>query len=119
MWMLGRFYEMGVEVEKDEKKAFKLYSEISIETGYGHFAVGYCHEFGIGTIPDIRTAIQCYTKSSKEKFCQQLGMYALYLCYAYGTGVDYDKKKAEEFRKNSEKNIKPLNEVLIDVEKSM
>ncbi|GBC01725.1 hypothetical protein RclHR1_04300007 [Rhizophagus clarus] len=99
---LGRSYQYGNGVKKDEGKAFELYKELA-EQGYSNAQnkLGYCYEGGIGTKKDLEKAIYWYQRAAKNQ--NKFSQYHLGRCYEFGNGIEKDEVKAFEwYRKSAE-----------------
>ncbi|RIB07248.1 kinase-like domain-containing protein [Gigaspora rosea] len=90
---LGCFYLHGINVEKDEYKAFVQF-EKSANMGHteGINCLGYCYEYGIGVEKNENKAFIYYQKSAD--MYNSNGMYQVGYYYYIGIGVDIDKHKA-------------------------
>ncbi|RIB09735.1 hypothetical protein C2G38_247696 [Gigaspora rosea] len=99
---LGYFYLHGINIEKDEYKAF-TYFEKSAKMGHteGINSLGYCYEYGIGVEKNENKAFINYQKSADMN--NPNGMYQVGYCYNLGIGVEVNKYKAfEHYLKSAE-----------------
>lgn len=61
---LGLFYENGIDIEKDEIKAFYWYQKAAEnENKYAQYNLGLCYKNGIGIIKDEYKAFYWYQKA--------------------------------------------------------
>ncbi|KAF0496907.1 kinase-like protein [Gigaspora margarita] len=98
--ILGSFLEAGINVPKDDKKAFECYMK-SAQSGnpIGQALVGACYEEGTGISKDEKEAFEWYLKSAEKG--DSHGQFKLGTCYREGKGVPMDEKKAFEWFKRS------------------
>ncbi len=72
MFYLGKFYEAGTGVEKDERKAFELYSRSAAHGGTpaspAMHALGRCYEDGIGVEADTEQAAYWYALAEENGY---------------------------------------------------
>eukprot|EP00297_Palpitomonas_bilix_P015066 CAMPEP_0113899782 /NCGR_PEP_ID=MMETSP0780_2-20120614/20260_1 /TAXON_ID=652834 /ORGANISM="Palpitomonas bilix" /LENGTH=209 /DNA_ID=CAMNT_0000892063 /DNA_START=24 /DNA_END=650 /DNA_ORIENTATION=- /assembly_acc=CAM_ASM_000599 len=89
--ILGYYYQVGVYVEKDEKRASSIFVDLA---GKGHWGSrGVCHEYGYDPYEkSIEKAVECYRKGVEEG--DEVSLNNLGLCFDNGTGVDTNEKKA-------------------------
>ncbi|RIB20469.1 kinase-like domain-containing protein [Gigaspora rosea] len=65
-YRLGYFYEYGIDVEKDENKAFTYYQKSAdMNDSNGMYQVGYWYHLGIGVEVDKHKAFTYYLKSAE------------------------------------------------------
>ncbi|RIB29749.1 kinase-like domain-containing protein [Gigaspora rosea] len=96
IFMLGYCYEHGIDVEKDENKAFSYYlKSAKMNNPRGTFQVGFCFYHGIGTKMDKRKAFKYYQKSAELN--NSNGIFKTAVCYYYGIGVEKNVKKFWEW----------------------
>ncbi len=99
-YLLGVWYQSGIEIEKDEVKAFEYYKQ-SAEKGYNKAQknLASLYENGEGTKKDLDKAFYWYNKAVENEYeeaqCNLGG------CYLFGRGVEKDKDKAFEYYKQS------------------
>ncbi|RIA99889.1 hypothetical protein C2G38_2236820, partial [Gigaspora rosea] len=106
---LGYFYLHGINVEKDEYKAFAQF-EKSANMGYteeinfldmnnsnGMYQVGYCYYLGIGVDIDKHKAFTYYMKSAEAG--NFMGIRKTAICYYYGIGVEKNEDKYDDWNK--------------------
>jgi len=83
---LGYYYRHCIGVEKNEQKAFELYTQYATQgTSDAHYNLGYCYQHGI----ELYTGY-CYQHGiGIEK--NELKTFELYAGYSYlrGIGVEY------------------------------
>jgi len=92
---LGKRYEQGNGVDKDETKAVELY-ELAAEQNHpkGMYRLGLCYQYGMGVERDMMKAIQFYKRAvdyGDGNACCTLGE-----CYEHGFQVEKDLDKARE-----------------------
>nr|MCR4898079.1 TIR domain-containing protein [Acholeplasmatales bacterium] len=99
-WFLGRCYENGHCVEKDENVAFKYY-KLSADKGNsrGQSSLGVSYAKGIGIEKNEGLAFK-YIKLSAEQACA-VGENNLGICYEKGIGVEKDFLLAFKYYKLS------------------
>ncbi|RIB04816.1 kinase-like domain-containing protein [Gigaspora rosea] len=91
-YLLGYCYEHGIEVEKDENKAFTYYQKSAdMNNSNGMYQVGYCYYLGIGVEIDKHKAFTYYMKSAEEG--NSMGIWKTAWCYYYGIGVEKNNDK--------------------------
>ncbi|CAG8534982.1 9630_t:CDS:2 [Funneliformis mosseae] len=62
---LGQAYELGSDIEKNDREAFKWFRMASDQNyDMGHYHLGRCYDFGIGTGIDWNKALEFYQKAS-------------------------------------------------------
>ncbi|UZO01949.1 uncharacterized protein OCT59_020455 [Rhizophagus irregularis] len=84
---LGLFYENGIDIGKDEIKAFYWYQKAAEnENKYAQYNLGLCYENGIGIEKDEHKAFYWYQKAAENG--NEYAQYHLGLCYENGTGVE-------------------------------
>ncbi|RIB18082.1 hypothetical protein C2G38_2246003 [Gigaspora rosea] len=90
---LGHSYLNGINVNKDEKKAFELFIKAA-SMGYSTAMndVGFCYDKGIGVEKDEHKAFFYYQKSADMG--NVIGIYNVGICYQDGIGVEKDEHKA-------------------------
>ena len=99
---LGKCYETGDGVGKNEAKAIELYRKAAVQ-GYAEAQkkLGNCYSYGIGVAKDLEQAFECYSKAAKQGNVK--AQYNLGVCYECGWGVTKDLAKAAEwYRKSAE-----------------
>ncbi|GBC07809.1 hypothetical protein RclHR1_07700002 [Rhizophagus clarus] len=93
LYNLGRCYEYGMGVDKNDKLAFKYYQK-SAEQGHidGKFRLGNCFDKGIGTDINKKRAFELYKEVAGEgnNFAQNILGYF----YEKGEGTKKDVKEA-------------------------
>ncbi|RIB09864.1 kinase-like domain-containing protein [Gigaspora rosea] len=90
---LGYNYQKGINVNKNEKKAFELYIKAA-NMGFSIAMndVGFCYLNGIGVEKDEHKAFFYYQKSADMG--DALGANSVGFCYLHGIGVEKDEHKA-------------------------
>eukprot|EP01080_Neovahlkampfia_damariscottae_P011994 gene11994-5394_t len=64
-YYLAQKYQQGIDIEKDEKKAFNLYLKSANQGNLdAQYYVGYCYQNGIGVDKNIKKAIMYYDYSA-------------------------------------------------------
>ena len=64
---LGHCYKHGIGVEKDAKKAVKLYEKaVEQESTSAQYNLGLCYEDGIGVEKDVKMAVELYKKAAER-----------------------------------------------------
>ncbi|RHZ89552.1 hypothetical protein Glove_13g42 [Diversispora epigaea] len=89
---LADMYFDGLGVEKDTKKAFRIYSKVADEGSFNALnAVAYCYDNGFGVEKNEEKAFELYLKSAGKGFLNaQLNVN---MCYQDGTGITKDEAK--------------------------
>ncbi|KAF0477718.1 calmodulin-dependent protein kinase [Gigaspora margarita] len=96
IYWLGYCYEHGIEVEKDEDKAFIHYQKsANMNNSNGIYQVGYCYHLGIGVETNRQEAFLHYQKSAEAG--NSMGIFKTAICYFYGIGVEKDEAKFYEW----------------------
>jgi TPR repeat protein len=90
---IGRCYEKGKVVAKNENEAFKWYTK-SAEQGNaeGQNNLGVCYQNGKGVAKDEKEAVSWYTKAAEQR--NGNAQINLGWCYENGLGVLKDEKEA-------------------------
>ncbi|MBO4388135.1 MAG: sel1 repeat family protein [Spirochaetales bacterium] len=89
---LGSFYERGVFVDKDERKALELY-EKGKSTPDGACALGNYYKKDHETVPrDFKKAFECFSRAAELGSIE--AYYSLGMMYCNGDGVPKDNFKA-------------------------
>ncbi|GBC02999.1 hypothetical protein RclHR1_04920008 [Rhizophagus clarus] len=95
IFLLGRFNQLGIEVEVDKQKAFELYQKAAnLRNVFGITSLGSCYFNGIGTVVNKQKAFELYLKAAN--LGNSRGMYNLGYCYREGVGTKIDEQKAFE-----------------------
>ncbi|RHZ81775.1 hypothetical protein Glove_117g189 [Diversispora epigaea] len=93
---LANMYSDGLGVEKDAKKAFRIYYKLAGEGSLMALNnVAYCYDYGLGVEKDKEKAFELYLKSA-EKGCL-LAQFNVGWCYEHGTGITKDETKGFHF----------------------
>jgi TPR repeat protein len=106
-YKLSKYYQNGIVVKKDDRKAFELVKKgtkleaKSKEDSACFVTVGYFYEAGIGTKQNFKKAFKYYMKAVKKG--SSLGMYNAALCLLY-------RSNKKNIRKNARKGIELLVE---------
>ena len=100
--MLGKFYLDGYGVEKDDDKAFQIFSEAASE-GYAvaDYMLGLCYENGNGVKKNVKQAVELYEKAAKLGLSEALKK--LGESYAIGDIVKKNPKLSVAFYEQSSK----------------
>ena len=100
LYHLGRLYENGWGVEKNEEKALDFYKK-SAETGEEKSAlkVGNAYYLGKGVVKSHAEAFRWYKKAAEKG--NYAALYNIGLMFDEGTGVRKDPVKAFEYYKKS------------------
>ncbi|RIB04062.1 kinase-like domain-containing protein [Gigaspora rosea] len=84
---LGYCYQHGIEIDKNEKKAFTYYQKsANMNNSDGMYYVGHCYYLGIGVEIDKKKAFVYYLKSAKSG--NSMVIFKTAVCYRYGIGVE-------------------------------
>ncbi|RIB01110.1 hypothetical protein C2G38_2231839 [Gigaspora rosea] len=103
---LGCFYLHGINVKKDEYKAFAQFEKsANMEHTEVINCLGYCYEYGIGIGKDENKAFTYYQESADAN--NSNGMYQVGYCYYLGIGVEIDKQKAFTYYLKSAEAVIP------------
>ncbi|GBB85433.1 hypothetical protein RclHR1_11980001 [Rhizophagus clarus] len=111
-YKLGKRYQYGYGIKKDEVKAFELYMKTA-EQEYSNAQnrVGYLYENGVSVEKDLSKAIYWYQKAADNG--NKIAQFNLGKCYQYGIGVVKDEftafilytKSAEQEFSNSQNEL--------------
>ncbi|RHZ78056.1 hypothetical protein Glove_168g163 [Diversispora epigaea] len=82
----------GLERQKNEEKVFHWYSKSEGGNIGGQNGLGFCYEYGVGTIKDEEKAFQWYLKSAEGGLSYRQSN--LGFCYANGFGTTKDEGEA-------------------------
>ncbi|CAB4373786.1 unnamed protein product [Rhizophagus irregularis] len=97
---LGRCYQLGAGIEKNEAKAFELYKEVAQN---GHitsiYELGECYQYGMGTGKNEIKAFGLYKEAAEKGHINSI--HKLVECYQYGIGTEKDENKAFEYYKKA------------------
>ena len=102
---LGRRYDKGEGVAKDQVEAVKWYRKAA-EQNYAEaqYSLGVCYEHGEGVAKDEAEAVKWFRKAAEQNYA--MAQYNLGLCYDNGEGVAKDQVEAVKwFRKAAEQNL--------------
>ena len=90
---LGLCYKVGIEVVKDQTRAFHLFREAA-ELGHleAQYQLAICYLDGIGTKEDDYKAFQLFEKVAQKGYA--MGEWCLGLSYLYGLGIIKDLDNA-------------------------
>lgn len=115
-YRLGRCYEKGRGVTKDEALAFKWYTKSAAKDyAKGQYALAMCYKEGIGTTKDHNKAVEYFTKAAQQGNAD--AQYHLGKCYLKGKGVTADEKKARTWLNKAVNNKKDGKEILAKLRK--
>ena len=97
---IAQYYELGLGVEKNKKKAFK-YFKLAVKQGDKQSLnrLGCKYEHGLGTEKNMDEALKFYRLSAKAG--DAVGQYNVARCYAYGLGVEKNDSEAFKYYKLS------------------
>ncbi|RHZ79873.1 hypothetical protein Glove_140g82 [Diversispora epigaea] len=97
---LAYMYLNGLGVEKDEKKAFQIYSKVADEGSFiAVNTVAYCYEFGLGVEKNEEKAFEKYLKSAERG--NIVAHSNVSGCYYNGIGITEDLTKSFKWDKKS------------------
>lgn len=94
--ILGDCYVSGTGVQKNEQKAFELYSKDNSMTGLSR--QGYCYRFGVGVQKNKERSFRCYYDAADGG--SWYNRYDLAIIYEEGELVKKDVKQAFEIYKD-------------------
>ena len=115
-YRLGRCYEKGRGVSKDETAAFQWYTKSAAQDyAKGQYALGNCYKEGIGTAKDHKKAVEYFTKAAQNDNAD--AQYQLGKCYLKGKGVAADAKKAASWLKKAVNNEKDGKDIIAKIRK--
>jgi TPR repeat protein len=110
-YRLGRCYEKGRGVTKDEIAAFRWYGKSAAQDyAKAQYAVGNCYKEGIGTAKDHKKAVEYFTKAAQNDNAD--AQYQLGKCYLKGKGITADAKKAASWFKKAVNNEKDGKDII-------
>ena len=90
---MGRLFQDGIGVLKDEKEAVKWYMKAAEQgDAWSQNSLGACYFNGTGVAKDEKEAVKWYSKSAEQG--EAVGQRLLGWCYANGNGVPKDEKEA-------------------------
>ena len=90
---LGQYYEIGVDVDEDEKMAFEWYSKAAKQgLVEAQDALGRCYHNGIGVEKNDEKAVEWWLKAAGQGNVEAQN--SLGICYAKGRSVKQDYEKA-------------------------
>ncbi|GBB88071.1 hypothetical protein RclHR1_01460021 [Rhizophagus clarus] len=93
--LLGEFNYLGIEVNVNKLRAFKLYEKAAnLGNAFGIDNLGNCYEEGIGVTVNYEKAFDLYQKAAS--LGNTSGINNLGHCYDDGVGTNVDKQKAFE-----------------------
>ncbi len=101
-WLIGRCYDMGLSVAKDQAEAMKWYRKAAGQ-GYAaaQYTLGVCYSYGRGVAKDQAEAVKWYRKAAGQGYAP--AQYNLGVCYANGDGVAKDQAETMKwYRKAAE-----------------
>ena len=115
-YRLGRCYEKGHGVNKDETAAFMWYTKSAAQDyAKGQYALGNCYKEGIGTAKDHKKAFGYFTKAAQNENAD--AQYQLGKCYMKGKGTTADAKKAASWFKKAVGNDKGGKDIVAKLRK--
>ncbi|CAB4379649.1 unnamed protein product [Rhizophagus irregularis] len=84
-----------IGINSNKRKAFELYQKAAnLGNIFGIISLGYCYQYGIGTIIDEIKVLESYQKVAD--LGNLYGVNSLGYCYEVGIGTNMDTKKAFE-----------------------
>lgn len=90
---LGQYYEIGVDVDEDEKTAFEWYRKAARQgLVEAQDALGRCYHNGIGVERNDEEAVKWWLKAAEQGNVEAQN--SLAICYADGKGVEQDDEEA-------------------------
>lgn len=115
-YRLGRCYEKGRGVSKDETSAFQWYTKSAAQDyAKGQYALGNCYKEGLGTAKDHKKAFEYFTKAAQHDNAD--AQYQLGKCYMKGKGTTADAKKAASWFKKAVSNEKGGKDIVAKLRK--
>ena len=115
-YRLGRCYEKGRGVSKDETAAFQWYTKSAAQDyAKGQYALGNCYKEGLGTAKDHKKAFEYFTKAAQHDNAD--AQYQLGKCYMKGKGTTADAKKAASWFKKAVSNEKDGKDIIAKIRK--
>ena len=115
-YRLGRCYEKGRGVSKDETAAFQWYTKSAAQDyAKGQYALGNCYKEGLGTAKDHKKAFESFTKAAQHDNVD--AQYQLGKCYMKGKGTTADAKKAASWFKKAVSNEKGGKDIVAKLRK--
>ncbi|CAB4414039.1 unnamed protein product [Rhizophagus irregularis] len=86
---------LRIGINSNKRKAFELYQKAAnLGNIFGIISLGYCYQYGIGTIIDEIKVLESYQKVAD--LGNLYGVNSLGYCYEVGIGTNVDTKKAFE-----------------------
>ena len=117
-YRLGRCYEKGRGVTKDEAAAFQWYTKSAAQDyAKGQYALGNCYKEGIGTAKDHKKAVEYFSKAAQNDNAD--AQYQLGKCYMKGKGITADSKKAASWLKKAVNNEKGGKDIVAKIRKKV
>ncbi|POG64543.1 kinase-like domain-containing protein [Rhizophagus irregularis DAOM 181602=DAOM 197198] len=99
-YFVGKCYQFGNGITKNEKLAFEYYEKVSSKDyASGQFKLGWFYDIGISVNKDLKMAVYWYEKAANNGHLN--AMHNLGLSYKNGDGVDKNNQKAFELFKQS------------------
>lgn len=93
LFCLGLYYELGVDVEADEKTAVKWYIKAAKQgLAESQDALGRCYHNGIGVNKNEEEAVKWWQKAAEQG--NAAAQNSLAVCYANGQGIEQDEEEA-------------------------
>ena len=101
---LGKIYQRGIGVEKDEKKSHMYYSDAlegfcclsdseTHKTDYLNYRIGKCYLYGLGTQQDHTQAMKFFKEAQNNKYA----LYLLGMMAKRGLGMESNNTAAFEY----------------------
>lgn len=115
-YRLGRCYDKGRGVEKNDAKAFEWYSKSAAQDyAKAQYQVGKCYKDGEGTKKDRKKAVEYFKKAALQENAD--AQYQLGKAYLKGKGIAADPEKASQLLKKAVKNPKGGADIMLKLEK--
>jgi len=115
-YRVGRCYDKGRGVSKNEEQAFQWYKKSAAQDyAKAQYQLGKCYKDGEGTTKDRQQAIICFTKAAKQDNAE--AQYQLGKACMKGKGVAADQKKAKSWLTKAVKNPKGGDKILAKLRK--
>ncbi|MBP5340720.1 MAG: sel1 repeat family protein [Prevotella sp.] len=115
-YRLGRCYDKGHGVEKNDEKAYEWYLKSAKQgSAKAQYQVGKCLKNGTGVEKDRKKAVEWFVKAAKQDNGD--GQLALGKAYLKGKGIAADADKAKSWLKKAVNNPKDGKEILEELRK--
>jgi len=115
-YRLGRCYDKGVGVTRNDTLAFQWYMKAAKQgSGKAMYQVGKCYRNGEGVTRNPNLAFTWFSGAAQDDNAN--GQYALGRCYMKGEGVTADQDKAREWLRRAIQNPKGGANLLAKIRK--